>query len=183
MKKISKKFIDIFLRYSILILVALPNLWLFYFVFTPLTVYPVFFLINLFFNSSLTGSTISIADCSLIEIIKACVAGSAYYLLLILNLSTPKIKLQKRINMILLAFASFLIINILRIFLLSMIFLSGSFLFDIIHELFWYLGGVIFVAGIWFIEVKSFKIKKIPFYSDIKLLYKISNLKKKINKT
>jgi len=183
MKTISKRFIDIFLRYLILILIALPNLWFFYFIFTPLTFYPVYFLINLFFNSSLTGNTITITNCFPIEIIKACVAGSAYYLLLILNLSTPKIKIKKRLQMAILAFASLLIINILRIFLLSMIFISGSSLFEITHKLFWYLGSVIFVAGIWFIEVKYFKIKKIPFYSDIKLLYENSFLKKKINKT
>ena len=64
-----------------------------------------------------------------------------------------------------------------------MIFISGSSLFDITHKLFWYFGSIIFVVGIWFIEVKYFKLKEIPFYSDIKLLYENSFLKKKINKT
>ena len=38
-------------------------------------------------------------------------------------------------------------------------------------EVLWYLGSTLFVIGIWFIEVKLFKIKEIPIYSDIKFLY------------
>lgn len=180
MSKISKSIQGIFsivIRYAILIIVAIPNFWLFYFVFTPLTVYPVYFLLNLFFDSSLMNNVILVGECP-VEIIRACIAGSAYYLLLILNLSTPNIKFPKRIKIILLAFASFLIINILRIFVLSIIFLEKSSWFDITHKLFWYLGSIVFVIGIWFAEVKLFKIKEIPFYSDIKFLYKKTNLKK-----
>jgi len=177
MKKISKKFTDILIRYSILVLVAIPNLWIFYFIFTPLTLYPVYFLLNIFFPASLTGTTILINNYP-IELIPACIAGAAYYLLLILNLSVPDIKFQKRIKMILFSFTFLLILNILRIFSLSLIFLSGNSLFDITHKLFWYLGSTVFVVGIWFIEVKIFKVKKIPIYSDFKFLYKKSILKK-----
>ena len=79
--------------------------------------------------------------------------------------------------MIFLSFACLLIINILRIFLLGLVYISGFSWFDIAHKLFWYAGSTIFVIGIWFAEVKLFKIKEIPFYSDIKFLYKKSNLK------
>lgn len=172
MKKTSRKFSNILIRYVILLLVALPNLWIFYFIFTPLTVYPVYFFLSLFLNVSLIGNTILVGGEFPIEIIKACIAGSAYYLLLILNLSTPKIKPQKRFNMIFLSFAFLLFLNILRIFLLSIMSLSGSSWFDITHKLFWYLGSIVFVIGIWFAEVKLFKIKEIPFYSDMKFLFK-----------
>jgi exosortase/archaeosortase family protein len=177
MKKISKKFISILIRYSILIITAIPNFWIFYFIFTPLTLYPVYFLLNIFFSASLTGTTIFINNLP-IELIPACIAGAAYYLLLILNLSVPSIKLKKRIKMILFSFTFLLALNILRIFSLSLILLSGNSLFDITHKLFWYLGSTVFVVGIWFIEVKLFKIKNIPIYSDIKFLYKKSILKK-----
>ena len=177
MNKTQKQFLDIFVRYIILVIVAIPNLWLFYFIFAPLTIYSVYFLLNLFFDASLMSNIILIGKHP-IEIISACIAGSAYYLLLILNLSVPKIKLDKRIKMIVLSFASFLVINILRIFLLSLVFLTGSSWFDITHKLFWYLGSVLFVIGIWFAEIRLFKIKEIPFYSDIKFLYKQTNLKK-----
>ena len=173
MKKISKQFLDISLRYAILILLALPGFAIFYFVFAPLTIYPIYFLLGLFFDVSLMGDIIFINEIP-IELIGACIAGSAYYLLSILNLSTPKIKLQKRIKILHLSFGVFLILNILRIFFLSLVFMSGSALFDITHKLFWYIGSILFVVGIWFAEVKLFKIKEIPFYSDIKFLYKQS---------
>ena len=169
MKKPQKKFFNIFLRYLILIIVAIPNLWFFYFIFKPLTIYPVFFLLSLFFNASLSGNSILFNQIS-IEIINACIAGSAYYLLLILNLSIPKIKFNKRLKMIFLSFAFLLIANILRIFILSLIFINNPALFDITHKLSWYFGSIVFVIAIWFAEVKYFKIKEIPFYSDIKLI-------------
>ncbi len=178
MRKTSKQFLDILIRYSILILIALPNLWLFYFIFTPLTLYPVYFLLNLFFNVSLTGNVVEIMNCASIEIIPACIAGSAYYLLLILNLSLQKIKLRKRLNMISIALIAFLLINIIRVFLLSTIFFLDFSWFDIAHKLFWYVGSIVFVIGIWFAEMKFFKIKEIPFYSDIKFLFKQSGLKR-----
>lgn len=169
MKKIN--ILDISLRYLILVLVALPNLYLFYLIFTPLTLYPVYFIFSLFFDTILTGTTIMVKEIP-IEIIKSCVAGSAYYLLLILNLSTPNIKLNKRIKMALVSFIAFLLLNILRIVILSFLALSNSSFFSITHQISWYLLSVLFVVGIWFAVVKIFNVKKIPFYSDIKLLYK-----------
>ena len=83
MKK--KQFLSAVIRYFLLVLAGLPNLWLFYFVFTPLTIYPVYFLFNFFFDVSLTEKIITVADCFPIELIPACIAGSAYYLLLVLN--------------------------------------------------------------------------------------------------
>ena len=171
-KKLKKQLTDIFVRYLILILIALPNLYIFYLIFKPLTLYPIYFLLNIFFECSLSGHTISVG-CFPIEIINACVSGAAYYLLLILNLSTPNIKLNKRIKMILLAFASFLILNIIRIIYLSLLFISSSPWFDFVHKTFWYLLSIAFVVGIWFAEVKAFNIKEIPFYSDILFIKKM----------
>ncbi|MFW9873990.1 MAG: pacearchaeosortase [Candidatus Thorarchaeota archaeon] len=177
MNKLSRQFTNIFIRYLILIIIALPNFWLFYLIFTPLTLYPVYFLLSLFFDTSLMQNIILINDLP-IELIPACIAGAAYYLLLILNISVPKIKFKKRIKMISFSFLSLLILNILRIFILSLVFLSGNSFFNIAHRLFWYLGSTLFVVGIWFAEVKIFKIKEIPVYSDLKFLYKKSILKK-----
>jgi len=167
----KKKLFDLFARYCILILVAIPGLFLFYKVFAPLTIYPVYWLFNLFFEAFLRENFIMVNGI-ILEIISACVAGSAYYLLLILNLAVPNIKLRKRIKMILFAFIIFLIINILRIFFLGILAFSDPSLFDITHKIFWYVISILFVVGIWFLEVKVFKIKHIPFYSDLKFLYK-----------
>lgn len=177
--KKGKPLKGILVRYLILVVVAIPNLYLFYLIFTPLTVYPVYFILNIIFGGVvLAGNSMTVSGCSVIEIIKACVAGSAYYLLLILNLSTPKIKLQKRIKMVLLSFASLLFLNIIRIIFLTSLYVSDSSWFDFTHKLFWYFLSIIFVAVIWFAEVKMFNIKKIPFYSDVLFLYKKSVLSK-----
>ena len=179
MKRDDRSIFGIFARYLILIIAAFPNLWIFYFMFFPLTVYPVYFLLNLFFDASLISGTVILINQQIpIEIIDACVAGSAYYLLLILNLTTRKVKTKTRINMVLFAFTSFLIINIARIFLLSLLAISGSSFFDITHIVFWYLLSTIFVVGIWFMQVKFFKINEIPLYSDIKFLYSLSRTRK-----
>jgi exosortase/archaeosortase family protein len=170
------KILDIAIRYLILLIIGILGTSFFYFIFTSATIYSVYYLLKLFFNASLSVDTITINN-SPIQIIGACVAGSAYFLLLILNLSTPKIKSGKRIGAILFSFSSLLIVNILRIFILSILFLSGTSFFDTAHKLFWYVGSIVFVVGIWFLSVSLFKIKEIPFYSDIKSL--LQDIKKK----
>jgi len=170
MKKKNKNIFYIFLRYLVLILIALPGFDIFYFIFSPITVYPIYFLLSLVYEVFLQGTTILIGTIP-IEIIGACIAGSAYYLLLILNLSIPNVKIEKRILMIIFSCGIFYILNLLRIFLLSIMYVNNSSLFDFSHKLFWYLGSTIFVIGIWFLEIKVFKIKEVPFYSDLKYLY------------
>jgi exosortase/archaeosortase family protein len=158
--------------------VGFLNNSIFYLLFTSLTINSVYFLLGLFFDASLVSNIILINKLP-IEIIGSCVAGSAYFLLLILNLSTRGIELKKRMGMLLFSFIALFIINILRIFLLSIMFVSGEPLFDISHRLFWYAGSTIFVVGIWFLSVKLFKVKEIPFYSDIKLLFNHSSINKR----
>jgi len=178
MKKEAKSVFEIALRYLILVLIGILGNSVFYLLFLPLTVYPVYFLLQIFFNPYLLYNVI-IVHSSPIEIIGACVAGSAYYLLLILNLSTRKIELKKRLLMLLFSFSSLLVINVLRIFLLSLIFIFGFSFFDITHKLFWYAGSTIFVVGIWFLSVKLFKVKEIPVYSDVLFLLKSGKKPKK----
>lgn len=177
-KNNSSDISNILVRYFILVLIALPGLVIFYSIFTPLTVYPVYFLLGLFFDVVLLSKIHLLINNIPIELIPACIAGSAYYLLLVLNLSTPKIKLKKRVYAILFSFAAFLILNILRIFILSSLAVTGSSYFNATHTIFWYGFSTIIVVGIWFVEVKIYKIKKIPFYSDMKFLYKKSLIKK-----
>ncbi|MBI5803337.1 pacearchaeosortase [Candidatus Pacearchaeota archaeon] len=153
-----------------MLLVSINGLFIFYYVFTPLTIYPISFIFSLFFDTYLVGNTLIMKSVS-IEFIKACIAGSAYYLLLILILSTPKIEVKKRISMIFIAFLSLLVVNLIRISLLILIFLNGYDFFDITHKFFWYFMSTVFVVVIWFAEVKYFKIKEIPVYSDLKYLY------------
>lgn len=173
MKNLSLKLRNIFSRYAIMILLGIPNLWIFYAIFTPLTIYPSYFILNLFYDATLYKNIILLNGKFPIQFIDACIAGSAYYLLLVLNLSTPKIKTSKRIKIILVSFASLLVINLIRIILLSTLFVNDSSYFDVTHNLFWFLGNIVFVAAIWFSEVKIFKMKEVPFYSDLKFFFKL----------
>ncbi len=179
MKKGLNYIIDITLRYAILIFVGILSVKIFYLLITPITIYPVYSLLNLFFNTAYLGDILFVNTIP-IEIIGPCIAGSAYYLLLILNLSTPKIKLKKRLLLLGFSFASLLIVNVLRIFLLASLFISGASFFDMAHKAFWYAGSVLFVVGIWFLSVRLFKIKEIPLYSDFRFLWDSSrkNMKK-----
>ena len=178
MKKEDRKAIFIFIRYLILILITLPNLFLLYFIFTPLTIYPVNSILSLFYNSQLTGNQISINNTS-IELIDACTAGSAYYLLLLLNLSIP-MSLKKRIYSIAFSFFIFLAVNILRISVFTILLVNSFKYFDITHKIFWYFLSGIIVFLVWLITIKTFKIKEIPFYADIKFF--TSKIKKQKRK-
>lgn len=165
-KEITLSFL---MRYGILIIFGIL-LSLFYKTLFPLTIWPSFLLLNLFYKAAVMGNSI-IVNGFTIEIINACIAGSAYYLLLILNLTT-KMKTRQRVYSLLFSFLSLLVLNILRIFFLSILFVEKFAFFDITHKLFWYLLSVVFVVGIWFLTCWLFKIKNIPVYSDIKELYK-----------
>lgn len=163
-----KKVAGIFFRYLILILVAVPNLFLFYKIFTPLTVYSVSFFLSFFYSVSISQSTILLNNIFPIELIPACIAGSAYYLLLILNLSTPNLKIKNRIASITISFFALLVFNVLRISFLVFLLFNSPKLFAIFHKFIWYFMSVLLVILIWFFIVKIFKIKEIPFYSDAK---------------
>ncbi len=174
MDSAHKKVVDFAIRYLILVLIAFPGLVLFYKIFSPLTIYPSYWIFQIFFDASLYSNIILLDSSFVVEIVPACVMGSAYYLLLILNLSIPNIKLKKRLIMILTSFASLLIINILRIVLLGALYNLGSIWGDPLHTFFWYFLSIFFVIGIWFAQVRIFRIKDIPFYSDLKFLFKHS---------
>lgn len=171
------EYFSIFIRYLLIILIAIPNMYLFYLIFTSLTVYSVYFLLALFYDATLSGVNILINELT-IKIIDACVAGSAYYLLFMLNLSVPKISIKLRTKMIFYSFAILFLLNVFRIFFLSILAINGSVYFDFAHKLFWYVLSTVFVVVIWFWEVYHFKIKEIPLFSDLKFLYSKSAFKK-----
>lgn len=173
----SSEYLSLFIRYLLIVLVAIPNMYIFYLIFTPLTVYSVHFLLNLFYSVSLSGVEIFIEGLT-IKIIDACVAGSAYYLLFMLNFSVPKISIKIRTKMIFYSFGILFLLNVFRIFFLSILAVNSSAYFDFAHKLFWYVLSTVFVVGIWFWEVYYFKIKEIPFFSDLKFLYNESVFKK-----
>ena len=173
----NKDWNSILIRYISLLVLGLGNLFIFYLIFTPLTIYPVLDLIcdiaaNFFSflkNIACMNTTIFFKG-YFASIIPACIAGSAYYLLLILNLSTPMSKKQ-RLKSIFFIMSSFLFLNILRIFGFALLYANKGFeLFNIAHVAFWYFGSTILVIIIWFANVFLFNIKSIPIYSDFKFI-------------
>ncbi len=163
---LNKNLIRIPIRYLIL-LTLMFTLPVIYAIFTPLTVKPTAFLLDLFYNIILDNNIILIDFRTTIKIIPACVAGSAYLLLLILNLTVP-MEIKKRIKTILLSFLILLILNIARIFFLAIWYHESIPFFDFTHKLFWYGLSTLFVVAIWFFIAKKFSIKQIPVYSDMK---------------
>ncbi len=158
-------------RYLLLVILSIFNLALFYMLFTPLTLYPSFFIIHLFKPAAYLisqSATMQIGNNS-IQLVNACIAGSAYYLLLILNLTTP-MSLKTRIKSIFFLFGSFLILNVLRIVVFAFLFLGGYSAFDVAHKLVWYFGSTVMLLVVWFANVRFLNILSIPLYTDIKTL-------------
>lgn len=155
-------------RYFLLIGLGLGNLIIFYVIFTPLTVYPVSWIAQLIDSNSvlLQGNTIFFLG-EYAQIVDACVAGAAYYLLLILNLSTP-MKLKKRLKSLGFLLLVFLGLNIARIDIFLVLLGRGFEYFDYTHRFVWYFGSTIMVVILWFINVWTFRIKEIPVYTDVK---------------
>lgn len=177
----KERIYSILIRYFLIILISFFTPEIFYLIFTPLTIYPVYFLFSIFFETSLQGDFIIINNLHL-EIIEACIAGSAYYLLLILNLSIPNLKTKKRIKLILLSTLALLLFNILRIFIFGVLVYFNKPLFFLMHMFAWYFVSIIVILAIWFGEIYYYKIKEVPFYEDIKWIYSLSFFNKKIKK-
>lgn len=174
----KKPLLSIFLRYFAILFAGLNSLYFFYVLFTPITLSFLEPTLKLLFEASLKGTTFYIQGFN-IEIIKACIAGSAYYLLFALNLALPNIELKKRTKIVLFSFGAFLLANVLRITFLFYLISTYSFsVFDITHKISWYSINILLVVGIWFLNVYLFKIKSIPFYSDFSYLLSLKKRKK-----
>lgn len=169
MKKRGNRIYFIFLRYLIILLFASGNLFVFYLIFTPLTVYPSYYLLSLFYPTTLNNHLIT-AGSAQIEIIDACIAGSAYYLLFLLNLSVL-MPARTRILSLLFSFSLFLVVNIARIFIFSLLYINNSRYFFLTHLLVWYILSGIIVFLVWLVTIKAFKIQETPFYTDLKYIY------------
>lgn len=162
--------IFLILRYLFLVVLAF-NLQFIYKIFTFLTVYPIFYLLFVIDNSTfLIGNIISYKGISA-AIIPACVAGAAYFLLLILNFTTPMNK-KTRAKSLAFLLLSFLVLNIARIIFFINLAVFSTTYFDAAHLFFWYAGSTILVVILWFANVRLFKIKSIPFFTDAKNIFR-----------
>ena len=173
----SKDAFGIFFRYFILLILPLGNLWLFYSIFTPATIYPVYWILHKLVGAQLLVGNVLFIKGYYAEVIGACIAGAAYYFLSILNLSTP-MKPGKRIKSLVFMFATFLILNILRITIFAKLFSVGYRYFDLTHALVWYFGSTVLVVVVWFTNVLLFNINAVPIYTDMSSLFRVAAHKK-----
>lgn len=184
------------LRCLLLLFLGIAGLFFIYLIVTPLTLYPVYFFLDLQHGASLQSSGTSrtcdiatnflsldpIVSLACIKttiyfkgyyatLVPACIAGSAFYLLLILNLTTLMDR-KKRIKSIFFLLGSFLLLNVIRIIIFANIYVSKGFdFFDVAHRATWYFGSTVLVILLWFVNVYLFKIKSVPIYSEIKNLF------------
>jgi len=165
-----REVIELFIRYSLLIVLGSFNLLLFYLIFTPLTVYPSFLMLNYLFDAQLINPTLIFIKGFYAQIIPACIAGAAYYFLLILNMTTP-MKIKQRIGSIIFMFALFLFLNVIRITVFASLISENFQYFNQAHSITWYFGSTLLVILIWFINVKAFNIENIPVYTDMNNLF------------
>ena len=175
----EKEIKEILFRYFVGMVIAVVALIvpIFYFIFRPITVWPTIGILSIFYSLTYDLTTINIGTFS-IEIIDACIAGSAFLLLFILNILTRNIGLKKRFFIFIFDSALLLIMNILRLVILIILFVNKSTAFDITHNVFWYGISTIYVLLIWLLTIWIFKIKAVPFFGDIKFI-----LSKKTRKT
>jgi exosortase/archaeosortase family protein len=169
MNKDSKKTLNIFIRYFAVFLVGLGNLYVFYKVLTYPTVFSVNNILSMVTETAVSGTSIFMRDLA-VEIIPACVMGAAFYLLFALVFLTGDIKPIKRTKLLIYAFISLFVLNVLRILFLILINKINS--FEIIHWVLWNIVSAIFIVAIWLALTKLFKIKSIPVYTDFKYLMK-----------
>ena len=174
--KDRKLLFDIFGRYLLILLLGLGDLWIFYTLFKPATIHTLVSILRIFSGEVVLVGGRILFESILIEIIPACVAGAAYYLLFILVFSTPNIKIKRRLGILLLTSLAFFILNILRLLILALI--NKSAYFETVHLLFWYALSTIFVVLIWVFSVKFFKIKDIPIYTDVRTLIRLAKGRK-----
>src|SRR3989344_4274176 len=167
----NRETIWLVVRYLTLVVLGIFGLKLFYAAFSPLTVYPVFWVIKIFDGSALLigGNLISFGS-FYVSIISACVAGAAYYLMLILNLSTS-MSVKTRVKSLVFLLMAFLLLNIVRIIVFVGFLVSGYSYFDLTHRFIWYFGSTLLIVLLWFGNVWLFKLQEIPIYSDLKNIF------------
>lgn len=158
---------DLLFRYLFIVLIGLGNLYLFYLVLTPLTLWGGGFLLNIFYDAVVSDSGFFVNGV-FFELVSACVGGAAFYLLFILVMSSRGIDYVKRLKMIGVSFLLLYIFNVLRIGL--MVYINGAFYFYFVHWFFWYFISTLFVVLLWFWMAWLFKVKSIPVYSDFLFL-------------
>lgn len=154
-----------------------PISW-FAFVLTPITIYGSYILLVSFFDVAVKGKILLVNGFPF-DIVEACVATTAYYLLWLLCFLTKDIKLKIRFKLLFYGFLLIFGMNLIRISLLVFIAMKYGFAwFTLVHLAFWNFVTGIYVALVWIFLVMKFRVYGIPVYDDLRTLYKTAFSKK-----
>lgn len=148
---------------------------MFYNIFSPLTVFlSKITLTAIGLNVIASSKDLLIVNDIPLRFVSSCTAASAYYLLALLVLLTKGISWKKMVLMFITGSMLVLMINITRINILAYILTKfGADWFEYFHLFFWKVVSTAFVAVTWVFLIKTFKVKEIPVYSDIKYIIKL----------
>lgn len=105
-----------------------------------------------------------------VNVVKYCVTASAYYLLALFCIITLSVALWKRVLMFLIGSALIFAMNIARIVVLIITLLNNRGIFKAAHFALGLFLSVGYVILIWVLLSFLFRVKTVPFYSDIKFL-------------
>ena len=160
---------SLFARYIIALVLFLLISYV-YLILTPITLFSSVFLLETFYDVDVYYlENLFVINDNIFELVPACVAGSAFILLISLNLLTPMSK-KNRVNSLIFLVLSLFVLNVIRISVFASLYIQNFTYFDFTHYAFWYFGSTALVVILWFTSVYIFKIKDIPLYTDIKLL-------------
>jgi len=175
----KKDLIDLVVRYLLIVVLGLGDLFIFYYLFGPLTIKAVISIVSLYSHVLVMQNDI-VVNGVLFTFVGACIGGSAYYLLFILALSTRNVRVIDRVKAVLLSFFFLYIFNVFRI--VFMIAISKQLYFDFVHWFLWYFIATAFVILDWFFISWIFGIRSVPIYSDVRYLVCSLKDKKKARK-
>ncbi len=170
-------------HYNLILRLLIPfilNIKVLFIILFPLTIYSVYFFFKLFNYNILINKEILTINNQQFIFVQACIASSAYFLLLLLIVLTKDLSWKKMFKLFILGSLIILIANIIRVITLLLISLNLSVnWFQLIHLFIWNFLATLFIVFLWIFLTKIFKIKTIPVYSDFKFLLNNSLFKKK----
>jgi exosortase/archaeosortase family protein len=162
----DKRFVSLVVRYVLLLVVGF-NLPFFYGLLLRFTVVVSSFVFSLFSSPLVVDNFIRLPFVVL-EIIPSCVAGSAFYLLLVLSFSLGSTSWSKRLLVFFFSASLLFLFNVFRIVILA--FLGSSNFFPVLHWLFFTFLSTVVVVLLWLFALRLFSVSAIPFWTDVGLL-------------
>jgi exosortase/archaeosortase family protein len=161
---------DYLMRYGLVAILGALALEPLYWFLTPLTVQTVKILISTVTSVTLLGETTLYIKGEYISLVPACIAGAAYYLLLICACTIP-LTWKERGKVLGISWGLLFVFNVIRILGTTYLATTGNSLFTVTHAFFWYAGSTVMVILCWILTTTYCKIQTIPFVTDLTALY------------